>query len=158
MLITIRTPIVDLRCFCRPDYPQGIRLPAAWSEDKDFIRYFGPVTKRLRGPVDPWTPERVYCRYDRALRFAPSYAGLLNRHIPQISFYGILRRLYPATIRNDLFHADLQLAGRGRHSLQPKRDDRIRHYSAVRLDTTRVINLILAMPTTVRSKGNKVTS
>src|ERR1017187_858592 len=158
MLITIRTPIVDMRCFCRPDYPHSIRLPVTWSEDKDFIRYFGPVTKRLQGPVDPWTPERVYCRYDRALRFASSYPALLTRDLPDISFYGILRRLYPATARNESFHADLQIAGRGRHFLPPERSERFRRYTAVRLNVSRAVDLILSMPVTVQSRTGAATS
>jgi hypothetical protein len=109
VLLTLRVPLIDLRAFYRPDYPSGIRLPSTWSEDKDFVRYFGPVTKRYRGPVDPWAAERAFCRYDRVLRFPPSYPGLLSRDVPDIDFFGIKRRLYPASTRNDLFHADLQI-------------------------------------------------
>jgi pimeloyl-ACP methyl ester carboxylesterase len=149
---------VDLRRFCRSDYPHGIRLPVTWSEDKDFIRYFGPVTKRLQGPVDPWTPERVYCRYDRALRFSSSYPGLLTRDLPDISFYGVSRRFYPATVRNDLFHADLQIAGRGRHFLPRGPGERFRRYTPVRLNVSSAVDLILSMPTTVRSRTGVATS
>ena len=157
MLVTVRTPIVDQRPFCRPDYPHGIRLPATWSEDKEFVRNFGPVTKRLQGPVDPWTPERVFCRYDRALRFGSSYPALLTRDLPDICFYGILRRLYPATVRNDLFHADLQIAGRGRHFLPSARGERFRRDDPVRLNVSDAVELILSMPTTVRSRTGTAT-
>ena len=112
VLLTLRVPVVDLRPFCRPDYPQGVRLPATWSEDEDFVRYFGPVTKRLRGPVDPWASERAFCRYDRVLRFPPSYPALLSHAYSGSSVLWDKRRLYPATTRNDLFHVDLQFAGR----------------------------------------------
>ena len=43
MLLTMRVPVVDMRPFMRPDYPKNVRLPATWSEDQDFVRYFGPV-------------------------------------------------------------------------------------------------------------------
>jgi hypothetical protein len=157
VLVTIRTPIVDLRAFCRPDYPHGIRLPATWSEDKDFVRYFGPITKRLQGPVDPWTPERVFCRYDRALRFGPSYPALITRNLSDVCFYGMLRRLYPATVRNDLFHADLQIAGRGRLFSSPKHGERFRRYAPVALDLSMAVETILSIPANVRSRNRVVT-
>ena len=70
--------------------------------------------KRIKGPVDPWPSERAFCLYDRVLRFPPSYAALLSRDVPSLQFVGIKRRLYPANARNDLFHLDLQIAGRSR--------------------------------------------
>jgi len=112
VLLTLRVPLVDLRQFYRSDYPKGIRLPAAWSEDRDFVRYFGPVTRRFWGPVNPWAAERVYCQCDRVLRFPASYPALLSRSLPALSFFGIKRRLFPATTRNDLFHADVHLLAR----------------------------------------------
>ena len=158
MLVTIRTPIVDLRPFCRPDYPRGIRLPTSWSEDREFVRYFGPVTRRILGPVDPWTPERVFCRYDRALKFDPSYPNLLSRDLPGIGFYGILRRLYPATVLNDFFHADLQLTGRGKVFLARQGGERFRRYSPVELDVAAAVGSLLSMPATVHSKDGKATT
>src|SRR6266446_975789 len=99
MLLTLRIPVVDLRPFRRADYPQDIRLPATWSDHEDFVRYFGPVRKRLRGPVEPWTSERTFCQYDRVLRFPASYASLLAAAVPSLKFFGIERRLYPANTR-----------------------------------------------------------
>lgn len=148
MLLTLRIPVVDLRPFCRHDYPLGIRLPTTWSEDKEFVRYFGPVSKRLHGPIDPWISERVFCQFDRALRFPPSYHSLLARDVPGLVFFGVRRRLYPATTRNDLFHVDLQLAGRsGRFSLRPGTS--FRRYSPTEIDLAAMVDAVLRLPTTV---------
>ena len=148
MLLTLRIPVVDLRPFCFSDYPRSVRLPSTWSEDRDFVRYFGPVTKRWRGPIDPWVSERAYCKYDRALRFPPSYPALLTRDIPDLVFFGIKRRLYPATTRNDLFHVDLQLAGRSK-SFSLKPGTSFRTYSPAKIDLAATINAVLSMPATV---------
>jgi len=149
VLLTLRIPVVDLRPFCMSGYPQGVRLPATWSEDTDFVRYFGPVTRRLRGPIDPWTSERVFCQFDGALRFPPSYHALLAREFPDLQFFGTKRRLYPATARNDLFHADVQVAGRST-SFSRETGSRFRRYAAARLDLVAIVNAILGVPTTVR--------
>lgn len=140
VLLTLRFPVIDLRRFCREDYPKGVRLPATWTEETDFVRYFGPVTRRLLGPVAPWVSERAFCKYDRAVRLAPSYAALLAREVPGVEFFGVKRRLYPATAHNELFYADLQTVGR----------------SAGWVDLSRTIQAVLAAPATVRSPGNHV--
>lgn len=130
-------------------YPQGVRLPATWSEDREFVRYFGPVTRRLRGPVDPWTSERVFCQFDGVLRFPPSFPALLAREVPGLQFFGTKRRLYPATARNDMFHADVQIVGRST-SFTREPSSRFRSYAAARLDLVAIMNAILSVPTTVR--------
>ena len=117
MLLTLRIPVIDLRSFYAPDYPKGIRLPATWSEDHDFVRYFGPVIKRIQGPVDPWPAERAFCRYDKVLRFPPSYSHLVQREIPELRFLGVKRRLYPANSRNDFFYADIQMVIRSKEHI-----------------------------------------
>jgi hypothetical protein len=151
VLLTLRVPVVDLRPFCLPDYPQGVRLPITWSEDKEFIRYFGPITRRARGPVDPWPSERVFCRYDRALRFPPSYQSLLTEAVPGLVFYGVLRRLYPANTRNDLFHADVQLTGKS-SQFSARSGMRPRRYHRTEFDLVAMINAVLGLPTTVSAK------
>lgn len=157
VLLTLRIPVIDLRPFCYEDYPQGFRLPVTWSENEDFVRYFGPVTKRLGGPVDPWTSERAFCRYDRALRFPPSYPALIARDVSGLVFFGLKRRLYPATTRNDLFHADVQIAGRsGRFSFNRK--TRLRSYSPTQFDLVATVSAVLSMPTTVRSAGGAISA
>jgi hypothetical protein len=104
----------------------------------------------MRGPVDPWTSERVFCQYTHALRFPPSYQSLLARDVPGLVFFGVKRRLYPATTRNDLFHVDLQLAGRsGRFSPSPKPPSR--RYSPAEIDLAVVVKAVLSVPTTVHS-------
>ena len=150
MLLTLRIPVVDLRPFYRADYPRGVRLPTTWSEDREFVRYFGPVTKRWRGPIDPWVSERSFCRYDRALRFPPSYPALLTRDVPNLVFFGIKRRLYPATPRNELYHFDLQLAGRA-ELFSLKQGTSFRSYSPVEIDLAVTVDAVLSMPTTVLS-------
>ena len=150
VLLTLRIPVVDVRQFYCADYPRGVRLPITWSEDRDFVRYFGPVTKRWQGPIDPWVSERVFCQYSRALRFPPSYPALLTRKVPNLVFFGIKRRLYPATTRNDLFHVDLQLAGRSDvFSLKPGTS--FRSYTATQIDLAATVDAVLNMPTTVLS-------
>jgi hypothetical protein len=155
MLLTLRIPLVDLRPFYGPDYPKGIRLPATWSEDHDFVRYFGPVTKRIQGPVDPWPSERAFCRYDKALRFSSSYSYLIQRQIPELRFLGVKRRLYPATSRNDLFHADIQIIVRGpKHIPEHDRWWRGQEEGATRFNLVDTVQAILNIPTIVRSPGN----
>lgn len=149
MLLTVRIPLVDLRPFCTPNYPHGVRLPATWSEGEDFVRYFGPVTKRPQGPVDPWASERAFCRYDRALRFPPSSPALISRAVPGVEFFGLKRRLYPATTHDCLFHADLQMIGRN-GLFSKKRAERFRSYFPTRLDLVTTVTAVLGLPTTVR--------
>lgn len=160
MLLTMRVPVVDLRALSFSGYPRDVRLPATWSENEDFVRYFGPVTKRVKGPVDPWTPERAFCQYDRVLRFPPSYPGLLARDAPGLEFFGIKRRLYPATTRNDLFHVDLQIVGRpGRPEGSWSRPGSpSRPSEPVRIDLVATVTAVLNAPTTVRSPGGSVRS
>lgn len=149
MLLTVRIPVVDLRPFCLPNYPQSVRLPATWSEGEDFVRYFGPVTRRLQGPIDPWVSERAFCRYDRALRFPPSSPALIAHAVPGLEFFGLKRRLYPATTRGDLFYADLQLVGRD-GLFSRRRGSWFRSYVPTRLDLVAIVEAVLRLPTTVR--------
>ena len=152
MLLTLRIPVVDLRPFCRPDYPQGVRFPATWSEDKEFVRHFGPVIKRPRGPMNPWISERAFCQYDRALRFPPSYQSLLTADVPEFAFFRVMRRLYPATTLNDLFHVDVQLASRPRRFSSDW--EAVRQYRLAEADLVSMVNAVLSLPTTVLSAPN----
>jgi hypothetical protein len=112
MLLTLRYPMVDLRQFCQADYDQSIKLPPTWTEDHDFVRSFGPVTRRQLGPVDQWPTERIFGRFDQVLRFPVGFPVILTESVGGvINFYGINRRLFPATERDDLFHLDVQIAG-----------------------------------------------
>jgi hypothetical protein len=156
----MRVPVVDLRTLTYPGYSRGVRLPTTWSENQDFVRYFGPVTKRIRGPVDPWPSERAFCRYDRALRFPASYPASLARDIPGLEFFGIKRRLYPATTRNDLFHVDLQMVGRysGFETTSPARGAPFRRHDSTQLDLVATATVVLNAPTRVRLPGGVVTS
>jgi hypothetical protein len=156
VLLTLRAPVVDLRPFSRPDYPQGIRLPPSWSEDQEFVRNFGIIAKRPQGPIDPWPAERAFCSFGRVLRFPASYPALLNRQVPDFDFFGIKRRLYPATTRNDLFYFDLQLAGRSRHfSRKPGKSPRL--YEPARIDLEGTIRAVLNISTIVHIAGGVTT-
>ena len=156
----MRMPVVDLRSLSRADYPQGIRLPMTWSENQDFVRYFGPVAKRFKGPVDPWTSERSFCRYDRVLRFPPSYPAVLSHEVPGLKFFGIKRRLYPATTRNDLFHVDVQMVGRrGRFEASSSAEGTpLRRYGSTHFDLVAIVSAVLNAPTIVHSPGGLIAS
>jgi hypothetical protein len=160
VLLTVRLPLVDLRPLCRADYPKDVRLPATWSENEEFVRYFGPVTKRIKGPVDPWASERAFCRYDRVLRFPSSYPAALTRDVPGLEFFGIKRRLYPATARNDLFHVDLQMVGRRRGFKKSSsvQITQVRRDRYTQPDLVATVTAVLNAPTRVRSPGDSVTS
>lgn len=108
--------------------------------------------KRSRGPADPWASERAYCRYDRVLRFPASCPSLLSRDVGALEFYGIKRRLYPATTRNDLFHVDLQLSGAPGHSYTEK-EWWSRRYSPANIDVVGILDTVLNVSTIVRSAG-----
>jgi hypothetical protein len=112
----------------------------------------GPVTKRLGGPIDPWLPERAFCQYDRMLKFPASCPSLLSRDIQGLEFFGIKRRLYPATTRNDLFHMDVQIAGRA-NRFGHGHGSAYRRYEATQFDLVAVVTVMLAMRATVRSVG-----
>lgn len=157
MLLTMRVPVVDMRPFGWPDYPDDIRLPATWSEDDDFVRYFGPVRKRMKGPVDPWASERAFCVCDRVLRFPPSYPAVLAGEVPGLQFYGIKRRLYPANNRNDLFHVDVQIVGRSRWFSLPAGAP-FRHYRPAQFDLVTTVKAVLNAPTTIWWPGGKSTN
>lgn len=156
MLVTFRIPIADLRSFYRPDFPKDIRLPPTWSEDHDFVRYFGPVTRRIQGPVDPWPAERVFCRYDNVLRFPPSYSHFVERQIPDLRILGVKRRLYPATSRNDLFYADIQFIVRGRNYIRRYHSyywDDQEQEGITRFNPFNLVQEILKIPVKVKVPG-----
>ena len=82
MFIVYQSPLVDIRPFLNvethrllvPTFP----LP---QPGHDFLRSTGLVKYRLRGGVDPWPGEGIYCDVRRALRFelAPSEWPLINQ-------------------------------------------------------------------------------
>jgi hypothetical protein len=157
MLLTLRFPVVDLRQFQRSDYADVIRLPRTWSED-EFVRSFGQVKKRLKGPVEQWPTERVFSRYSRVLRFPRSFPMELTRRADgQVEFFGINRRLYPATFRNDLFHLEVQVTGASR-AFQRWGNDGWAIYEYAPFDLPAVLTGLLEATVTIKGPVGSVTT
>lgn len=77
MFVALQFPFVDVRPFIQTE--TGRLSVPDWQElkpDRDFIRSFGLVKRRLRGGVIEWPGEELYCRALRALRFVNSYTKL----------------------------------------------------------------------------------
>ncbi len=72
MLVAVQFPICDSRIF----FPTATaRLPVPewptprFSENPEFLRFFGPAALRKLGANPAWFGETVYCSARRALRF-----------------------------------------------------------------------------------------
>jgi hypothetical protein len=89
------------------------------------------------------------------LRFPPSFPALLRHDVEGLDFFGIMRRLYPATTRNDLFNADIQIAGRPR-TFDTREDSAFRHYGPTKFELVAAIHAILKGQATVRSADGSV--
>jgi hypothetical protein len=145
MLLTVRFPMVDHRTYADEHYANDVHLPRSWSaEDGEFVRHFGAVADRRRGPVADWPLERAYCHYKNALKFdEQSLRHLRKLCLGTLRVTKISRRLYTATERNDLFHVDLQLA------MSPRRARRTHSDPHVTADLTELVHHILATPVLV---------
>jgi hypothetical protein len=75
MFLVLQLPFTDSRPFL-PIASHRL-LDPVWAsprEDKDFVRSFGEVKRRLRGGLGEWPTEGFYCCAERALRFDASFA------------------------------------------------------------------------------------
>src|SRR6266436_2442178 len=72
MFLVLQFPFSDARRFVSTETN---RLPVpAWplaNAGREFVRSFGQVRRRLRGGVEDWSGEELYCATNRALRFDP---------------------------------------------------------------------------------------
>ncbi len=71
MLLVIQFPISDSRSFI--DLDTGMLGRPKWPipiEDRDFVRSFGIVRRRLRGGISGWLGENHICEANRALRLS----------------------------------------------------------------------------------------
>jgi hypothetical protein len=78
MFIILQFPFTDARPFIptvthRLPYPVWEATP---QEDKDFVRSFGEVKRRVRGGSREWASEGFYCRAKNALHFDDSFSKL----------------------------------------------------------------------------------
>jgi hypothetical protein len=76
MLLTVQFPLADLRPFVSG--PTNRLLKPPWPRaraDEEFVRLFGPVRKRVKGGVDEWPGEGIYCNAARAIRFSPAFSA-----------------------------------------------------------------------------------
>src|SRR3954453_11510330 len=70
MLIALQFPLADARCFLDTE-THRLKTPA-WPIPelyREFVRGFGGVSKRVRGGLEEWQGEGVYCDAARAIRF-----------------------------------------------------------------------------------------
>ena len=76
MFIVLQFPFTDARPFL-PTATYRLANPVWTSprKDKDFIRSFGAVKKRLKGGVEEWPSEGFYCRAENALHFDISFTN-----------------------------------------------------------------------------------
>src|ERR1043165_5351178 len=73
MLLTVQFPLADLWPFISGSTNRLLKPP--WPRaraDEDFVRLFGSVRKRLKGGVDEWSGEGIYCDAAPAIRFTPA--------------------------------------------------------------------------------------
>jgi len=79
MFVSLQIPLADLRPFER-DATGQLTVPT-WpipNLNREFIRGFGPVSKRLSGGIEDWQGESVFCKASRAVRIIP-WPGALGR-------------------------------------------------------------------------------
>lgn len=77
MFLVVQFPFADVRQFV-PDDTHRLTVPT-WpnaADGKEFVRGYGPVSRRPRGGVDYWAGERLFCPTARTLRFAGSPRSL----------------------------------------------------------------------------------
>jgi hypothetical protein len=93
MLLTVQFPLADLRPFVPAPTKRLLKPP--WPRaraDEDFVRLFGPVRKRVRGGVDEWPGEGIYCDAGRAIRFSSAFT--VGAMLGVTSRYGAFRRFF----------------------------------------------------------------
>ena len=73
MFVVAQFPLLDVRRFV----PQG-RLGPPWPhvQQGDFLRSFGHVEQRRRGPVEEWPADGHYCRARNALKFPDRFGAV----------------------------------------------------------------------------------
>lgn len=82
MLLTIRSPIADLRGFANQDrLSRSVVLPGSWATGT-FVRGLGPVTARHTSPVEPWAYEGAYADLSRAVAFSGDSVAAFDREFP----------------------------------------------------------------------------
>ncbi len=72
MVVAVQFPFSDARRFVSEETNRLLvpRWPLA-NAGSEFVRSFGQVRRRLRGGVENWSGEELYCVADRALHFDP---------------------------------------------------------------------------------------
>ncbi len=74
MFLVLQFPFTDARPFL-PTTTNRLPNPvwASPQQDKDFVRSFGEIKRRIQGGLEEWPNEGFYCRAEHALRFDSSF-------------------------------------------------------------------------------------
>lgn len=96
MLITFRTPIIDLRHFSSDnDIANSVTLPRGWA-DGDFVRGLGRIVHRSAGTAAPWHHENAYVDLANAVAFDNLALQATTKHFANFSFGAIRKRVWMA--------------------------------------------------------------
>lgn len=76
MLIVVTNPLCDLRQFVDSETHTVGKPPWPLATENDFVRYFGPIETRRKGPTGTWQGEQVFCNATGVLRWESRPANL----------------------------------------------------------------------------------